>query len=431
MLETTIYIAAFALVFAIYLGLRTRSHRRGRAQLRASEASGLMEPASLHPIFDEALCIGCGACVNACPEGNVIGLISGKAQLTNPSHCIGHGACKVACPFEAITLVFGTEKRGLDIPNVSPTFETNVPGIFIAGELGGMGLIANAVEQGRQAMESVAKHPRIKGKADIDVLIVGAGPAGIAATLGAKEKGLRYRTIEQDSFGGTVAHFPRGKIVMTRPVDLPVVGKVRLRETTKEALLELWQGIRDKTGIEVTYGERLESVQSEDQTFQVVTNKGNYQAKTILMAIGRRGTPRKLNVPGEEQNKVVYRLIDPAQYQGQHVLVVGGGDSALEAATSIAEEPGTDVTLSYRSGGFNRAKEKNRNKVDALKEAGQLRVLLTSNVLEITEDKVLIRDENQDYDLPNDAIIVCAGGILPTPMLKEMGIEIETKHGTA
>jgi len=431
MLETTIYIAAFALVFAIYLGLRTRSHRRGRAQLRASEASGLMEPASLHPIFDEALCIGCGACVNACPEGNVIGLISGKAQLTNPSHCIGHGACKVACPFEAITLVFGTEKRGLDIPNVSPTFETNVPGIFIAGELGGMGLIANAVEQGRQAMESVAKHPRIKGKADIDVLIVGAGPAGIAATLGAKEKGLRYRTIEQDSFGGTVAHFPRGKIVMTRPVDLPVVGKVRLRETTKEALLELWQGIRDKTGIEVTYGERLESVHSEDQAFQVVTNKGNYQAKTILMAIGRRGTPRKLNVPGEEQNKVVYRLIDPAQYQGQHVLVVGGGDSALEAATSIAEEPGTDVTLSYRSGGFNRAKEKNRNKVDALKEAGQLRVLLTSNVLEITEDKVLIRDENQDYDLPNDAIIVCAGGILPTPMLKEMGIEIETKHGTA
>jgi len=148
MLETIIYIAVFVLVFAIYLGLRARSHRQGNATLQASEASGLMEPASLHPVFDEALCIGCGACVNACPEGNVIGLIRGKAKLTNPSHCIGHGACKVACPFDAITLVFGTEKRGIDIPNVSQTFETNVPGIFIAGELGGMGLVANAVERG-------------------------------------------------------------------------------------------------------------------------------------------------------------------------------------------------------------------------------------------------------------------------------------------
>jgi len=431
MLETVIYIAVFVLVFAIYLAMRARSHRRGQATLQASVASGLMEPASLHPVFDEALCIGCGACVSACPEGNVIGLIGGKAKLTNPSHCIGHGACKVACPFDAITLVFGTEKRVIDIPNVSPTFETNVPGVFIAGELGGMGLIANAIEQGRQAMDSVAKHPRLKGKGDIDVLIVGAGPSGISATLAAKEKGLSYKTIEQDSFGGTVAHFPRGKIVMTRPADIPIIGKVKLRETTKEALLELWQDIRDKTGIEISYGERLESVQDGGQTFQIVTNRGTYAAKTVLLAIGRRGTPRKLGVPGENLNKVVYRLIDPAQYQGQHVLVVGGGDSALEAATSIAEEPGTDVTLSYRSGGFNRAKEKNRNKVDALKEAGRLRVLLQSNVIEVTEEKVLIRDETQDYELPNDAIIVCAGGILPTPMLKEMGIEVETKYGTA
>jgi len=283
-------------------------------------------------------------------------------------------------------------------------------------------------------MDSIAKHPHIKnkGEADIDVLIVGAGPSGIAATLGAKDKGLRYRTIEQDSFGGTVAHFPRGKIVMTRPVDLPIVGKVKLRETTKEALLDLWQDIRDKTGIEVAYGERLESVQSNDQTFQVKTNKGSYQAKTILLAIGRRGTPRKLNVPGEEQNKVVYRLIDPAQYQGQHVLVVGGGDSALEAATSIAEEPGTDVTLSYRSGGFNRAKEKNRNKVDALKAVGQLRVLLSSNVVEITEDKVLIRDENQDYDLQNDSHhCLRRGQFCPHRCLRKWGIEVETKYGTA
>ena len=231
--------------------------------------------------------------------------------------------------------------------------------------------------------------------------------------------------------GGTVAHFPRGKIVMTRPVQLPIIGAVKLSETTKEALLELWQGIVEKTGIRMSYQERVETVSPIANGFQVKTNRATYQTKTVLLAIGRRGTPRKLGVAGEDQPKVVYRLIDPEQYRNQHVLVVGGGDSALEAAWSIAAVEGTTVTLSYRGEGFSRSKPKNRDKVQAAADTGRLKVMLKSNVQNIGERTVTMEQEGTVGELPNDAVIVCAGGVLPTPFLKEIGISVETKYGTA
>jgi thioredoxin reductase/Pyruvate/2-oxoacid:ferredoxin oxidoreductase delta subunit len=393
--------------------------------------SGLTEPASLHPVINPVKCIGCGSCVAACPEHNVLGLINKRSHLINPSHCIGHGACERACPVQAITLVFGTEKRGIDIPSVNPDFQTNVPGMFIAGELGGMGLIRNAITQGTQALESIRKLDGI-GRGDrLDVIIVGAGPAGFAASLGAMQHKLRYTTIEQDSLGGTVAHFPRGKVVMTAPVNLPLVGKVKFTETSKEALLGFWQKVEREKGVKINYQERVEDIVREEHGFTVRTNKTSYRTRAVLLTIGRRGTPRTLDVPGEEQSKVVYRLIDAEQYRGQHVLVVGGGDSALEAATSIAEQPGTTVTLSYRSGSFNRAKEKNRQKVDAAVAAGRLKVMFNSGVKHIHGKTVDIEQEGTLHSLPNDAIIVSAGGILPTPFLKQIGIEVETKYGTA
>ncbi|PKM46484.1 MAG: 4Fe-4S ferredoxin [Gammaproteobacteria bacterium HGW-Gammaproteobacteria-1] len=393
--------------------------------------SGLTEPASLHPVINPVKCIGCGSCVAACPEHNVLGLINKRSHLINPSHCIGHGACERACPVQAITLVFGTEKRGIDIPSVNPDFQTNVPGMFIAGELGGMGLIRNAITQGTQALESIRKLDGI-GRGDrLDVIIVGAGPAGFAASLGAMQHKLRYTTIEQDSLGGTVAHFPRGKVVMTAPVNLPLVGKVKFTETSKEALLGFWQKVEREKGVKINYQERVEDIVREEHGFTVRTNKTSYRTRAVLLTIGRRGTPRTLDVPGEEQAKVVYRLIDAEQYRGQHVLVVGGGDSALEAATSIAEQPGTTVTLSYRSGSFNRAKEKNRQKVDAAVAAGRLKVMFNSGVKHIHSKTVDIEQEGTLHSLPNDAIIVSAGGILPTPFLKQIGIEVETKYGTA
>jgi len=416
------------ILIALYGIYQTRKQSNNLSKLKKAVAEGLAEPASLHPVIETHKCIGCASCITACPEGDVLGLIQGKSHLINPSHCIGHGACKTACPVDAITLVFGTEKRGVDIPQVNPDFQTNVPGIYIAGELGGMGLIRNAVEQGRQALEAIAGNK--SGSGEFDVIIIGAGPAGFSATLGAKQKGLKYLTLEQESLGGTVFNFPRGKIVMTQPMQLPIIGKVKIRETTKEALLEMWQEIEKKTGININYQENVLTINATDGGFEIKTNKASYTTAKVLLAIGRRGTPRKLGVPGEELPKVVYRLIDPGQYKGQHVLVVGGGDSALEAATSIAEQEGTTVTLSYRSDAFARAKEKNRQKVQQAEKAGRLRVMFKSNVQQIHQHSVEIEQEGEVMELSNDAIIVSAGGILPTPMLKAVGIEIETKYGT-
>jgi thioredoxin reductase (NADPH) len=409
-----------------------RWHRERKAtgrQQRVIEA-GSSEPVSLHPVIDPARCVGCSACTNACPEGKIIGMIGGKAQLLDPGSCIGHGACKTVCPVDAIELVFGTARRGVDIPVVSPQFESNVPGLFIAGELGGMGLIANAVEQGRQAMNAIARHDKIGTPDVFDVVIVGGGPAGIAATLAAKEKQLRYLTFEQDSFGGTVARYPRGKLVMTRTAHLPLYGKVRLRRVRKERLLALWQKVVQQTGVEIQNGVKVEQISRQPFGFEVTTSNGICRTATVLLATGRRGSPRRLGVPGEELPKVVYSLDDPAQYQGQHVLVVGGGDSALEAALSVGRQPGAQVVLSYRGSNFDRAKPANRRRIEDALRNGSIKVLFSSQVRSILADAVVIDVSGQQQPVRNDAVIICAGGVLPTAFLAEIGVLVETKYGT-
>jgi len=421
------------LIVAFYVWRQRRIHERHRRTQQEFIAAGMTEPASLHPVIDAALCLGCGACVKACPEQphhEVLGLIGGKAVLVGPTDCIGHGACKTVCPFDAITLVFGTEKRGLDIPVLKPTFESNVPGVYVAGELGGMGLIKNALTQGQQALEAIAK-AGVKRAGALDVLIVGAGPAGLAASLAAKKMGLNYQTVEQDSLGGAVFQYPRGKLVMTAPVELPIVGKVQFRNTSKEELLKFWTKACDGNGLKISYKERVESIENKDGAFHVKTSTQQYVASAVLLGIGRRGTPRKLGVPGEELPKVVYRLIDPEQYRGQQVVVVGGGDSALEAAASIAELGDTSVILSYRGEAFQRAKQKNRQRVDEASAKGQLKVLLNSQIREIRPDEVLMKQSGQELTVANDAVIVSAGGILPNDFLRSIGIRVETKYGTA
>lgn len=430
-IELAVYALPMLVVWVAYWLYKSRKHQKAAIKKLESIEAGLTEPASLHPVIDPNKCLGCGACTRACPEGDILGLINGKAELVEPANCIGHGACKTACPFEAITLVFGTEKRGMDIPILTPTFETNVPGMFIAGELGGMGLIRNAIEQGIQAVNGISKVTSAKHSEQYDLIIVGAGPAGIASALAAKKQGLKFLILEQDSLGGTVAHYPRRKMIMTAPVDLPLVGKVKLKETSKEALLEMWQEIIQDQELDINFNERLESAIPHDGNngFSIETTKGKYSSRCLLLCLGRRGTPRKLGVKGEELSKVVYRLIDPAQYEDQHVLVVGGGDSALEAATSIAQEAGTRVTLSYRGKGFDRAKQKNRELANTLVQQNKLSILLQSNVKEITNTDVTIESDGTLTQIKNDAVIVCAGGILPTPFLEKLGIEVETKHG--
>ena len=251
--------------------------RRRRFERRSEEVrkqTGRAEPASLHPVINER-CIGCGSCVKACPEQEhhvVLGILRGRASLINPGDCIGHGACKTACPVEAITLVFGTERRGVDIPLLTPSFETTVPGIFVAGELGGMGLIRNALEQGRQAVDAI----RARGKASgdmLDLLIVGAGPAGFSASLTAMSHGMRFTTIEQESLGGCVFQYPRGKLVMTAPATVPLVGKINFRQTSKESLLEFWKEAERKTGVKINYKERVEDITRERDGFLVKTSR--------------------------------------------------------------------------------------------------------------------------------------------------------------
>ncbi|MDD2934656.1 MAG: NAD(P)-binding domain-containing protein [Methylotenera sp.] len=424
-----IYLIPLLLVMSLYIKHNRQLNRRGKARLHEARESGLTEPASIHPVIDPTRCCGSGACVKACPE-KALSLVNGKAVLTDPTHCIGHGACLEACPVEAIQLVFGTEKRGMDIPFVSPTFETNVNNIFIAGELGGMGLIRKAAVQGKQAIDSIVK--KINPQNDLDVVIVGAGPAGLSASLAAKEKGLKFVTLEQEeSLGGAIFKYPRNKVAMTQPVNLPIVGLVEMYDISKEELLGFWLRIVNEQALPIKFKERMETIRKTEHGYEVKTANSTYKASNILLAIGRQGTPRKLNVPGENLAKVIYRLVDPEQFKGQHVLVVGGGDSAIEAAITISEQSGTTVTLSYRSESFGRIKPKNREKLELAVKNNQLRVELQSNVKEILQDTASIELASKEtVEIPNEAVIICAGGVLPTPMLKEIGVMVETHYGT-
>jgi thioredoxin reductase len=427
-----IYGALAAFLISWHLRRRARRQAIQVEVLRETEQSGLNEPPSLHPVVDSTRCIGSGACARSCPE-SALGVIDGKAVLINASACIGHGACFHACPMHAITLVFGTEKRGLDIPHVSETFETNVPGVFIAGELGGMGLIRKTAEQGRQAMAAIRKRTGQHG-APLDVVIIGAGPAGLSAGLSAIHHKLRYAILEQeDGLGGAVYHYPRNKIAMTAPVKLDLIGQMRLgSEVQKEKLLEFWKSVVERTGLKVQFEEQFLGLTARaDGSFDVKSSKGEYHARSVLLAMGRRGTPRKLGVPGEDEPTVVYRLVDPQQYRGKSVLVVGGGDSALEAAIALAEEPGTNAWLSYRGNAFSRVKQKNREQLASLQESGRLEVLMESKVTAVQRGEATLDCSGLSRKLPADYVIVCAGGVLPTPLLQSIGIQFETKFGRA
>jgi thioredoxin reductase (NADPH) len=431
-IEQLVYIAGAALTGAVFLFyiLRYRSRtRHARRTLDQAAKTGLAEPVSLHPELDPNRCIGIGACADACPEGKIIGIVNGRFHLIAPNKCIGHGACLAACPVDAISLVFGTATRGVDIPHVKKSFETNVDGVFIAGELGGMGLIRNAVTQGKQAIDNIAARKKSTDPAVLDVVIVGAGPAGLAASLQAEQAGLQWLCIEQDDIGGTILSYPRQKLVMTQPMEIPVYGKYSKREIMKEELLELWREVIAKTGIGINTGERLETVVRPNGYFEVQTTRGQYATRQVLLAIGRRGTPRKLGVPGEETSKVTYKLLEPEQYRNKRSLVIGGGDSAIEAAVRLSEQHGTDVKLSYRGKSFNRIKPDNQQRLEEAADSGRLEVLYESEIERIEQSAITFRYMGQTRVEENDYVFVMIGGELPTPLLKRIGIEIDTKFG--
>jgi thioredoxin reductase (NADPH) len=417
-------------VVLIYLRKKSRESRVVDEKIKKAREEGLHEPVSLHPVVDVNSCIQTGACIAACPEHDILGIRNGKATVINASQCIGHGACFLACPTEAISLRIGTEKRGVELPHVNRNFETNVPGIYIAGELGGMGLIKNAVEQGRQAVENIARSLSKNHQAAYDLVIIGAGPAGISACLTAKKQGLRFILLEQDTLGGTVFTFPRQKIVMTSPMDLPLFGKVKLYQTRKADLLDLWQTVLKKNNLTIHENSKVDSVVPENGIFKVSTINGDqYTGAMVLLAIGRRGTPRKLNIPGEQKEKVAYRLLEPEDVSDKHVIVVGGGDSAVESALLLADR--NHVVLSYRNEVFNRIKPLNNAALNKAMAEGKVEVRLSSNLVSIEDDSVLLSMGSDEVPLrlKNDLVYIFAGGELPTQFLEKAGIKITKKFG--
>ncbi|OFY51522.1 MAG: 4Fe-4S ferredoxin [Bacteroidetes bacterium GWF2_41_31] len=427
-------VIVFCLVVVI-LYLRSQKKKSNIVEEKIAQAKidGLYEPVSLHPVVDFGSCIATGACIQACPEKDILGIRNGKATTINASHCIGHGACFHACPTEAISLHIGTEKRGVELPHVSQEFETNIHGIYIAGELGGMGLIKNAVEQGKQAVENIAKSLKSsRQSAEYDLIVVGAGPAGISATLTAKKHDLKCLTLEQDTLGGTVFTFPRSKIVMTSAMDLPLHGKVKLFETSKTELLGLWQTVLSKNNISIRENSKIESIERLDGFFKVGTKSGeHFTTRAVLLAIGRRGTPRKLNIPGEDHEKVAYRLLEPEDIKGKNIVIVGGGDSAVESALLLAAN--NKVILTYRGETFGRIKPRNGVSVREAVEKGILDLRFNTNLTSITKEEVVIRvgSDGESTTIKNDLTYIFAGGELPTQFLEKVGINITKKFGEA
>jgi thioredoxin reductase (NADPH) len=422
----------FVSISYFYIRKQKKNSSLVEQKIRTAKEEGLYEPVSLHPVVDVNSCIQSGACIMACPEKDILGILNGKATAINTSHCVGHGACFHACPTEAISLCIGTEKRGVDLPHVDQMFETNVPGLYIAGEIGGMGLIKNAVIQGKQAVENLAKKIDKQIEADYDLIIIGAGPAGIAASLTAKQLKLSALTLEQESLGGTVYTFPRKKIVMTSPMDIPLYGKVKLYETSKAELLDLWTDVLGKNQIVIRENSKVETILFQDNRFVLETlGKEKYTSRKVLLAIGRRGTPRKLNIPGEMTAKVAYRLLEPELIENKKVIVVGGGDSAIETALLLTDQ--NQVTLSYRGDAFGRIKPGNNVKIKEAISLNQIDVRFNTSLKSIEEDHVKIADllTNEVTQLENELVYIFAGGELPTQFLEKAGIRITKKFGEA
>ena len=398
----------------------------------AAEVATGEQEGTLHAVVRADLCVGCATCADACPEPGALA-VKNKLAVVDTARCVGHGQCAAACPVGAIALSSGSAVHRVEVPLVGSDFQTNVPGLYVVGELGGRGLIKNAVNEGKLAVEHVASElppgaPRDDGDREAyDVIIAGSGPAGLSAALEAHRHGLRYVVLEQGTLADTVRKYPRRKLLLAEPVTVPLYGDLWIADASKESLLTVWETIVSSTGLSIHTGRRVEDVVRSGDVFRVVAGDREYRARRVVLALGRRGTPRRLGVPGEDLGKVVYDIAEMEAFAGRRVLVVGGGDSAVESALGLANQPGTTVHLSYRGEAFGRVKERNRAKLDAAVDAGRVQVLLGSQVREIRGEVVVLETGGESAILPNDDVIVRIGGDAPYAFLQRLGVRIVQK----
>lgn len=425
--STVVWLVAVVLTLLVFLPylIKFRSTQAvAKKRLEEARELGIDRPKSQYPQIDRSACIGCGACVDACPEGDVLAVVWGTAEVINGDRCVGHGYCETACPVGALKVGLGDVRSRPDIPILTEQNETTVPGIFIAGELSGVSLIRHAIAQGQRVVNEIARRrqPRPAGVL-YDVVIVGAGPAGLSAALKARELGLEALIVDQYGIGGSILHYPRKKLVMTQPVEIPLYGKLERNEYSKEELLQIWQGLVTGQRLEIRAEHNVESIAVHDDGFGVCcAGHEPVLAPFVVFALGRRGSPRRLGVPGQDLPQVLYQLTDAQSYRGQHVLVVGGGDSAVEAAVGLARQPGTVVTLSYRKPKLFRIKKKNEDAIGALIDEGKVQALFHSQVKEVRQGSVLLEQPDGTVEIRNDVVIVQIGGVPPFEMLKKMGI---------
>jgi len=380
----------------------------------------------LRPLIDVDLCVGCGTCVHVCPF-NVLEIVNEKAIAARLGDCTGFAACAAECPTEAIALVAGGAMQTAELPVYDQDLETNVPGLYLAGEVTGKALIKVAINQGKKVVESMLKKP-IEPGAPYDVIVVGAGPAGTSVALSAKAEGLKVLVLEQGNQGNTIRSYPRQKFVMAEPVMIPLFGPLWMEDTSKESLLERWQEIISKTGLEIQEEEKVLRVARDDGHFAVRTTKGEYRGARVVLAIGKRGSPRKLGVPGEDSSKVAYNLLDADAYRATSICIVGGGDSGIEAACGLSRtDLQNQVWLVHRLEDFSRAKPRNQKKIKKAMDEGRIKAFFTSEVTEIRERSVLVKTSDGVQEVTNDFVFVMVGGESPTKFLTDCGIEFSKR----